>query len=507
MDWNTIMHTALLGTDKGSLPQEGSGDLEEVFKLVREQETDKEDQFLQIASIAMNWRKCGLLAVHEPIQFPAAAPEEQPYCSEAARRVLDDILSAGNMPLLQLWLHLCATNNQLLPPEQIPVLFDLWQGSKSRSVLHESPLYSSTHQLLLTCAGRRGEWLLKWNDGWKLEEVQIDENTWHTGTLQQRVLYLQQLRKTEPAGARELLQQAWPQENANTRAEFLKHLHGTTSNDDLPWLQSLLTEKSQKVKDETLSLLKKITSSSVVQQYQQILKESVVIKKTKGLWGIGSKTEMDIQLTAAMDEAVFKTGIEKMSSQKGVADADHILYQLISAVPPAFFEEQSGLPREEIILLFKKTKQPDRYIAALRNGAIAFGDTAWLKSLASVYDHEFYPEVLGMYDKEEAEKYALAFLNKSSQADHVVNSAVYYLQTEWSRELTLQVFKYTATHYYQYNRSFYSNHVLLFPADILPGLPGCTPAEQYAREAWIKTSEWITQLINLKVQTYTAFKQ
>lgn len=488
------MHTALLGTDRAALPEEQDpAALGEAFRLVAEQGLDKEDGFLQMASIAMNWRKCGELPPNEQVYFPLAGEEESPYCSEAARQVLDNMLVIENEPLLQLWLSLCAASHQLLPPERLPSLFDFSQRHKR------------IQPLLMACAGKRGAWLLKLNGAWKVDEEREDGTVWDTGSLQQRALYLQKLRKKDPAHARKLLQDVWAQENAATRATLLQQLSGTVSEEDLPWLEGLMTEKSQKAREETLRLLRQVPGSSLVQQYWNIVKEAVQISKTKGLLGIGSKTEIRVQLPDGIDEALFKTGIEKMSSQKGVSDADHILYQLISAVPPQFFETKYGFNRDEIIGLFKKVKQGDRYLAALGNGAVAFGDAAWLKAIAAERGHEFYVEALSVFDGKEAEKYAHGFLEKGAQPDLVVRSVAEYLKEEWSKELTLKIFTHTANQIYSYNRSFYSHQVLQFPASIIPELEKCAPANPYAREAWSSTSEYITQLVNLKVQTQKVF--
>lgn len=494
MDWNKIMHTALLGTDRAALPEEtDASELGAAFRLVAQQEPDKEDGFLQLASITMNWKKCGELPVQEQVFFPFAGEEENPYCSEAARQVLDEILAIDNEPLLQLWLSLCAASHQLLPPERLPVLFDLSQ--KHRRI----------QPLLIASCGKRGAWLLKLNNAWKVDDKGEDDTTWDTGTLQQRALYLHKVRKQDPAHARKLLQEVWSQENAAARSTLLQQLHGTVSEEDLPWLEGLTTEKSQKVREETFRLLRQEPRSSLVQRYWDIVKGAVQLHKTKGILGIGSKTDFQIQPPDGVDEALFKTGIEKMSSEKEVADADHILYQLISAVPPRFFEAHYGLQREEIISLFKKLKQGGRYLAALGNGAVAFGDAAWLKAIAALRDHEFYVEALGVFDQKEAAQYALAFLEKGQQPDLVVRSVAEYLKEEWSKELTLKIFTYTANQFYTYNRSFYNHHVLQFPAAIIPELEKCAPANPYAREAWSSTSEYIARLINLKVHIQNVF--
>ena len=62
--WEQIIYTALVGTDKrppgaNELPEA----LSEAAALIQQSTTDKEEQFLQLASLAFNYRQCGTMPV------------------------------------------------------------------------------------------------------------------------------------------------------------------------------------------------------------------------------------------------------------------------------------------------------------------------------------------------------------------------------------------------------------------------------------------------------------
>jgi hypothetical protein len=378
-------------------------------------------------------------------------------------------------------------------PEFVPVLLDL-------SIKHK-PLQS----LLLSVTGKRGEWLLKFNEVWKVETKLTDEEVWQTGTLDQRKDYLRKLRTFEPTQARELLRQSWAAENANTKSELLKALAENVSDEDVTWLEPLLNEKSQKVKDEALRLLKLCPGSSVVQKYWEILKESIIIKKERGLLGFGSKNVFEIEVISNIDESIFKSGIEKITSEKNVSDNDFILYQLIAAVPPSFFAQHFQLDKKELLDLFLKSKNGKNFIPAFGTAAITFKEADWLRAVMAVSENQFYAEAFKLLSKEEAEQYALRFLSKAENA-HVVLDNLKHFQNHWSLAFTRELFKFTVKNQYTYNRPFYNQNILSIPAAIISELDSFAPPEEYLKNMWTKTSEYIVQLLTLKTQTLNAFK-
>ena len=80
--WDQIINTALLGTDKRTLAaNELPAELAELAALIQNSTTDKEEQFLQIAALAFNYRQCGVLPLQkEGVTVSKAAMEEKSYC-------------------------------------------------------------------------------------------------------------------------------------------------------------------------------------------------------------------------------------------------------------------------------------------------------------------------------------------------------------------------------------------------------------------------------------------
>ncbi len=492
--WNNIIHTALLGTDRKALKKEELPlGLEDVYDSIS-QNKDKEEQYLQLASVALNYRKCGNVPFRKTVDVIIAEEETKPYCSAFAQKMINEILSDEVYSLLALWLQECSAKNEIVQPHIIPVLFYLAKKQKH------------LQKAILTVSGKRGEWLLPLNEEWDFSLIKEDETTWQTGTLEERKIYLQKGRQHDAAKGRELIQEVWTQENANSKAELLKTLSVGLGEEDTEWLESLLTDKSSKVKDEAMKLLKRLPDSSLVQKYWNIVKRSVHIKKEKGLLGIGTKTTLDIQLVPDIEESIFKSGIEKISSQKKESDENFILHQLISSVPPSFFEPHFALTKEAILDLFLQSKKGKPLFSAFGLAAARFKDLDWTKAIIAKADHQFYPEALELLPDAEKDAYALRFIGDNNAADIIISHLQTHSQQPWSVALTKEVFRHTAKNHYRYNSSFYKENVLHFPVDIIRELEKCTPPNEYDRNQWSKMSDYIIQLLTLRTQIIQAFQ-
>ncbi len=490
--WNNIIQTAMLGTSKKQVrPVELNTQLEEVLKVIEESSADKEEQFLQLTAVAYNYRQCGTVALQKPdIQIDVATSEIYPYCSETAFHVLKDILEEENIPLLSLWLEMCMKKQQVVQPVIIPQLF-------AKAVQQKS-----LRKPILFCTGNRGLWLSQFNNEWNFGIGATAEELWQTGTTEQRKKALEQLRITDAAKANEWLQQTWKQESANNKAEFLKIMAPTASEADVEWLESLLTDKSQKVKDELLQVLKRIPSSAIIQQYWQIMQQAISITTEKTMLGFSSKKVIHIKLPDVIDEAIFKSGIEKISSQKNITDEAFILYQLMCFIPPHFWEVHLQETPENIIALLRKNDQGKELISAIGLAAGRFKNTTW----ATHFLHEkgkFYPDLLPLVSNEEREKYLLEHFDK------VPDMAINFLTNateEWSVSLTKKVLQHTIKNIYQYNRSFYNHNIHLFPVAIANELDAFVPTEEYHKSNWDNMKDHIRKLISLKQQTIHTFQ-
>lgn len=491
--WSQVIHTALLGTEKKTLRKEDVDEyLAQSLDHVAVQSGDKEEAFLQTASLVYNARQCGFVPLKkETVLLPQAEAEEKTYASPVAHAVLSDILDTGSTALFQFWLEQCIEANRIVKPDFLPYLLN--SATKRKELRH----------LVKACGGKRGEWLVQFNQEWKWNEAVNEEEIWQTGTLAQRKTFLSEQRLTDPTKGRELLQQTWSQEPANTKAELLEAMLTGASNADVPWLEELLNEKSVKVKEAALQVLKTIPSSSIVQTYWAILKDSIRLATSKGILGIGSKTSLDIKL-AAVDPSIFKTGIEQVSSEKGVSDEAFIRYQITESVPPRFWEKHFNLNREEILKLFSKDDTAKLLIPAIGTAAAHFRDLEWLRAIISIEDKNLYLEALGILPQKEAEAYAVRFFTHDDTAASIVQN-LHLFKEEWSMDFTKGLLRFTAKNGYQYHRGFYNEIIHLLPVPITQELEKCTPKEEYQRSMWSNVSEHITRLLTLKLQTLKAF--
>lgn len=491
--WNQIIHTALLGTDKKNLKKEDVvPELAESFELIAQGTQNKEEAFLQTAALVYNYRQCGFLPTHkEVLPLPVAEGESKSYASDASHQVLTDIIELGSNSLLRFWLEQCAGKEKIILPEVIPLLMDA--GIKNKQL----------QSLIYTCCGNRGKWLAQFNPEWQYND-EIDNNElWNTGTLEQRKAILRNIRTINPLKARELLQQIWNQENAAAKVELLQELSANANDEDLPWLESLLDEKSAKVKDAALHILKAIPLSSIVKQYWSVLEASIQVKISKGLLGIGANTALEIKLVNT-DPSIYKTGIQQLSSQAHSTDEHFILYQLISAVPPHMWEGHLNLEKKGILKLFKKDEQHKTYIPAFGQAAVRFKDQEWLRAVIAADDKLMHLDALYLLPQKEAEYYALNFLDNEEKAADILQLIRFFKQ-EWSLEFASAVLKFTAKNPYQYNKAFYNQIIYVLPLAITVKVESYAPKEEHFGHMWSNLSAHLLKMLTLKQQTLTTF--
>lgn len=496
--WDTIIHTAMMGTDKKLVSEQDlPGDLQAVYTLLQQTAgTDKELQFLQLSAAAFNYRQCCFVPLQKEIPFAAAPPEEKKYCSTEALQVLSDILYEESIPLLQIWLQECNRQQLLVAPELIPALLDLAVQHKSLQALTSS------------CCGKRGEWLVKFSNNWNFSMAQSPGELWQTGTPEQRKSVWKELRKNDSNKAREWLEQTWPHEDAATRADLLLLMKEGLSNADLPFLESLQTDKSRKVKEAAHQLLQQIPGSSIVQLYQQVLEQSVVLTTKKKLLGLGSKNVLEFKLPAELPENLFSYGIQKLAdstSSKTFTDEEYILSQLCSSIPPSFWVKHLDAGPVAVLNLFSDSATGQKLVQAIGNAAGKFGAAEWAIHFTGDIK-TFYTGIVPLLPQKERNEYLIRHLQHSSTAGSAISLAVQE-EKEWDKELCRLVMKHTAGNPYQYPRAFYNQHIWLIPSLTAGELESCMPEEEYFRSMWPNTTEVILKLLSIKNRIQHSFKK
>lgn len=481
--WNNIIQTAMLGTAKKPLNTSLLPPAMEAAAaaVTANAALDREEQFLQLASLAFNYRQAGVAPLQKSgVTITPAPAEEKPYCSAAAAQVLKDILEEDSAGLLLLWLQHCVEAGQLLPPVLLPVL------------LQKSIQQKALRHLLEQCMGHRGQWLCAFNANWQGIAATTDEERWQTGAPEVRKQVLQQVRSTSPAQAREWLQQTWPQESAGSKAGLLKVLQENLGPDDLSWLETVITEKSQKVKDEALVLLQQLPGSSVVERFWQLAQQVITL----------TPAGISIQLPEQIDEVVFNTGIDKTTGKNNAEDENNIIYQLVSFIPPHYWESFFQQTPEVIGRMLAARPHTAFILPAVGLAAGRFKNREWAV-LFTTDQQRYYPELLPLLTPLQREAYLLERF--SDMAEMAVNYLTAHTNEELSLPLAKAVLTYTSANPYLFTRIFYNKNIRLFPVAVGEVLSACSPANEYQHNAWNNTCEYIRRLLQLKKQTIQSF--
>ncbi len=492
--WDDIVNKASLGSAKAPLTTNDiPAAIVDEYEL--EVQEDAEENFFKIASLAGQYRRSGARPMNAgTIVQSEAAEEVKPYCSNESIAALKEIFAEELPPFLDLWLHQCISKNKIARPDVVPYLLELARDKKK------------LRNAIIEVCGRRGEWLSTLNPNWNFYVTTEDPQTiWETGSPDARKELLKTVRSENPAQGLELLKSTWATEGANEKVAFLEILKENVSAIDLAWLESL-KEKGQKVNNAISDLIKLIPSSPLIQQYVDVLKQAFSIKSGKALLGMISKTTLTIDDAAPIPESVFKSGIDKLSSNKEVSDSQFIFAQLINAVPPSFWNEKLQMQNKDIITLFQKEKQHAFFLPAISIAAIRFKDQQWIKDLL-----DYGMETLGAGS---VNVLVAALRGKDRDVYGTKMMKEYPAQIillmldneeEWSSDLAKAILTFASKEIYQFNKTFFRPAAAKIPVEMLSKLDSFIPSDANKQPYWRTQSNELGRLLTLKQQTLQSF--
>lgn len=362
-----ILKAALLGTAK-YMPSP-SPLLQETGAKIAEQQTDPEDRFLKLAITTLLYEEAGKNPLTVENTLPACPSEALPVATEKLCGYIYTALLAKDDTLFEYLIHIVHKQNQVLTSELVPLVLN-------KALEHKK----SAHALIKTC-GETGRWLCRLNENWRIFfEESEEDNTWETGNFESRKIFLKNIRRTDPAKAIELLKQALPAENAANRLALLEQLDTHLSLSDEPLLQSLLKDKSQKVKETALRFLRKIQGSFLNESYLAYILAVVSIQEERHLL-ITKKKVLIIKKDVLPDEDLLKTGIDKVSSDKGVPDHIYIIGQMLQYIDPTILAQHLAVTEPDLIQLFLRHPESKHLLSFLAVSASVFKNKSWAFAL------------------------------------------------------------------------------------------------------------------------------
>ena len=298
--WNDLLTTALIGTERRVL---NLANLPETFRDLAAQleGEDTEKTLLALAGAMTLHRRVGQSAPLDttPLLDPCDL-DDLPTCSPRAGLILQQILVMPQQKThLQEWISLAARQGQRVREEYLPRFL----ADSQRPTLPDD---------FYVVIGKRGHWLAQQNEGWAYAVLPRNDTEWETARLPAKRIYLRRLRASDPARARALLESNWSREIAENRPPLLGTFHVNLSQDDEPFLERMLDDRTRVVRSIDTSLLAKLKDSAYSQRMIARRQQFIHLDWQKHL--LSKKLVIDVTLPEICDESMIRDGIDPKPS-------------------------------------------------------------------------------------------------------------------------------------------------------------------------------------------------
>lgn len=488
--WEEVVNTAIIGTekkgiDKSLFPIDLLSEIEKSEQL----STEKEVQFLNAAAIISNYKRAGFVSVSMEVPNIDECPEEdKPYSSAQATGALQAVIDEDNLALLMYWLDKCIEKNTVVTPQYIPILF---QKAEKNVALRE---------LVIASCGKRGGWLMQFNPEWSFQEESTPQIIFEHGRMEERKIALKKWRIYSPVQAREALENTWDKEQSSTKVELLGALEVNLTEKDEPFLKKCFNEKSQKVKDVALRLLKQLPSSFIIKEVWEYIQPLISYKKTSSILGFLTKESITINLSFEIPQHFKTYGISNLDANKLFTEKEFTLDQLIGLIPLSNWENHFQLSAEDILALFDKNEETQKFISSFAKAANTFKNIMWAKTLYIKYN-KLCIEAIHGFEKEMQEEILLSEIENFKD----IYSTLSDNKSEWSISLSTRLIEKTAQEPFVYNKAFYKNIIHHFPVSLIEKLDGITVNNTLKKSSWENIKEEIKQMLSIKLQINQSF--
>jgi hypothetical protein len=336
--WQRLSRVALMGMERASLDGEC---LRQMAAEGLPTNLEPSKQLMEAAAFYGFMRKAGNAPkkLDTALRLAADGAGNIPCCpavAEQLRKIIDGHYADA---LPELLTHL-RRKGLALPPYILPELFD--------RCLEDAELWSQVQDMI----GKRGTWLLAQHPAWRHLAETPDSGAWEMGKKNERVRFLEQLRRRSPAKAIALLQASWQQETSQQKAAFLAALHTGLSLDDEPFLEACLGDTNKGVKMEAMLLLGALPASRFVQE---------ATERASRLVSLGANGQLHFKI-----------------------EGNDLL---LTFVPPAFWESHLGLSPEQIARIVWEDEKQWPAIDMLFGAASRFRDLRWANALLDHWAH------------------------------------------------------------------------------------------------------------------------
>lgn len=366
--WEELTALALIGTARRpTLPAPPPGPLADL--LAQLDAPEPAAALLQAAAATTLYRHAGALPPPSPTEpIPPCPPDAREPCSHQAARLLRTILEQ-HRPLLPEWLAALNARQRRAPDGAAPILLEI-----ARTTPNLRPA-------LLQAIGERGPWLAALNPAWAFAVATPDDPAaitaaWQTGTRDERLSILHRLRAAQPAQARDLIATTWSSEKADDRAAFITALAGELSQDDEPFLEAALDDRSQTVRSAAADLLARLPASRLAAR--MTARATELLHHRGGLFA-----RLDVTLPSACDDALQRDGVPR-KPPRTTGERAWWLQAIIARTPPSAWNNAWRLSPAAILKLRADAEWRPLLIEAWTTATRTYRDEEWA---AALVDH------------------------------------------------------------------------------------------------------------------------
>ena len=480
-----IIKVALLGTEK--YQSQLQDELADIGSKIEQADSDREAIFLKQATTTLLYEEAGQIPITIEEELPTCPEENKPTISAKNAQVLKTILATKDYVLFDYFIYQCQNQGLIVLPSLIPQLLEKAHTS-----------YEQQSAALAIC-GEAGKWLCQLNPQWKkLLNKDTSVIDWETGSFEARKQHILNLRKTSPTVAIKLLEDAFPQESANNRYEFVLLLKHGLSIEDQDFLQKLIAnDRSKKVKSLAQEYIKQIPESVINQIYLEYLAEALIIEQDKKLFK--KKTNLAFNEQISPSDEIFDSGIDKVSSMRKVKDHEYWISQMLAVVHPESLAEKLKIDAQELLKLLLAHKKMELLFPSLVKAACIHKHQDWAKELAT---HGLGNDIdlLDVIPEEERTTFYPSFV------EHHLSKLLYYLlqkgYPEIERKLASNILYTLKVKPYQLQQPDYQRLALLFPQNISDTLKQLSEEESkdYQHKYFIGQLMEIRRIMEVKHQ-------
>ncbi|SDI65965.1 hypothetical protein SAMN05444695_109185 [Rhodococcus triatomae] len=250
----------------------------------------------------------------------AAEPDRRPTLPDSAAEHLLELLATKSWTLPE-WF--AAASRFRASDDLIPRLLDV------------VPSYPAYREELLDLAGSRGRDAAAERPEWASLRRFRGDAAWSSDSFDERLRWLQDRRRTDPADAATHLAARWHAENTHDRTAFLRALGTGLGSHDIALLESALDDPLREVRLLAVQLLRKLPDSPFAERMAARARAWVRLER-KPL-----RSRLVVNVPASLDRSAQRDGIETAQfKNKGIRR--WWLRMVVVATPLAVWEDVLG---------------------------------------------------------------------------------------------------------------------------------------------------------------------